>query len=219
MAAERVCARRGGPTELENVECPNVYSWILDLADVVADRSPEELIGAILFAMTLAGISAVVCRLFARRVADPMTVSVAVILVGNVVSLLTGSLYIVHKAKISRIGAVSSHTYAQSQIQTGKSRRQIPHGGYGGAWAFRGDRVWAAFDRDHDGRLSSGEIDAIAVILKKWDTDHDGAVSPREWWQPHPDRERRESSHEAKPSVDRPDHASVTVIEPTIRSQ
>ena len=137
-------------------------NWVHSIYDVVLDRSPEELLGAIGVAVALSMLFAGVFALLRRKVEDRVLLVIALMIVASVASMGLGAGY----------------------VTAGKKHGpRLPFGTEEGSWVRYSaplnlsPRLMARCDADGDGRLSPTEASqAAAHFITALDDGREGSV-------------------------------------------
>ena len=148
-------------------------SWMDQMYDLVLDRSVEEVFGAILLALALAGIGAAACIFLSRRRVDAMARLTGVILVVNLASMVAGGSFVRHQFvdRDTPIYVGDAHAFGPGQHRS------------------HSERLIYFFDTDRDGELSAAEVEGAPEVLEDWARSYGAlAEDDREgdYWSPRP---------------------------------
>jgi hypothetical protein len=141
----------------------------------LADRSSDELIGALLVATVLAGAMAGLYALGRRRASNPTVFVGGLVLASAVFCMALTTGYIEYRApSLSNPGSTPFQPAWAGWAQNGQDRKfaPVPWGHSRSSWS-SGFHIVVAADLDHDGRITQEDV---ASLLQRADTDGDGSV-------------------------------------------
>ncbi len=137
--------------------------YFASMGNAVVDRSPDELIGAIVIALALALAMAGLYSMGRRKVTENLMPMVVLMIVANLVSMTVGAGYLAHARK-KHLGV----TLPLSLNSPAVSERMLI------------DAIFRDADEDQDGLLS-GEEAAVAAdkFVRRNDAEGDGKIDAR----------------------------------------
>lgn len=153
-------------------------NFLNSMADVVLDRSPEVLVGALMAATALAVIMAAIYALGQRKLPGSSTLVGALVFGSSLLSMALAAGYFEHAAgrRVYGSGAVPPGFPAWPPAGAPRHFTMRPPGMSGAGWS-SGFHVVIAADEDHNGRVTADEL---ARLVRKADTDGDGSVESRD---------------------------------------
>ena len=152
--------------------------FLISVANAVLDRSPEELIGALLVAAAIAGVMAGIYALGRRKSnPDPSFVGVLNLAAGAACMVLTAG-YIHYKETLRTSGSAFDTRAPRTGSPDGarSSSRHSMRPSFGHRWS-SGRHVAIAADTDRDGLLTPDEAAGMVGLA---DTDGDGKANVAE---------------------------------------
>jgi hypothetical protein len=134
---------------------------LISLRDVVADSSAQELVGALVIAMTVSLVMTGVYRLVRRKVSDPLVLMCGLMILASAASMALSSGHVYVRYAKARNGPGRTPGFFASQAGRGMLVR----------------RVFEAADTDGNGRLSQDEASrAAALFVQSLDEGGEGRV-------------------------------------------
>lgn len=152
--------------------------FLRSIVDAILDRSPEELIGALLIASAVAIVMAGLYVLGRRKALCSPTFVGLLALAAGVSCMALAAGYIEYATRYRNSGLAATSPVFPGWPFSGPGRNVPPRpwGFYGAGWS-SGFHVVVAADEDRDGRLTSEEV---VRLVRKADSDGDGSVDFRD---------------------------------------
>jgi hypothetical protein len=119
--------------------------------EIVADRSPDELVGALLVALVVSLVMTGLYGLVRKKVNDPLILMCSLMIVVSVASMATSAGYLRHAAQRKR-----------GNVPPGAAYQPVPAYGRGSQLA---RRIFEAADTNGDGKLSESEASKSAALF------------------------------------------------------
>lgn len=177
-AADEDAAPNRGDIPFVSQEVATPMKFLESIPDAVLERSPEELIGAMIMATAIAAVMAALYA-FNRRKATPSPTFVGGLALAA--SLACMAIVIGHLGS-SGGDLMTTPDGVRPGMRRGRTAgpswplMPAPWGFYGPGRSSGFHIVFAA-DADHDGRLTAAEMD---LLLKEADADGDGSIDSRD---------------------------------------
>ena len=148
------------------------------IVDAILERSPAELIGALLIAAAVSVVSAGVYALCRRKSSPSPTFVCGLALAVGASCMALAAGYVEHAGAGHTSGPAANHPELARSRPGGPGQGTLlpPWGMPGAGWS-PGIHVVMAADEDGDGRLNAGEV---ARLVLRADTDGDGLVNFRD---------------------------------------
>jgi hypothetical protein len=154
--------------------------------DVFLDRSPGDLIGAVMIALVLALAMTGLYALRRKKTAEPLIVLIALMLVANVASMALAAGYLVKAWKSeAKVPGGSTPTTGMWPPSGGfkpgvPGHSGSPGGPPAGPWCAdpHVGQVFAVADLDKNGRLTPEEV---ALFVKRADSSGKGSIDERDF--------------------------------------
>jgi hypothetical protein len=152
--------------------------FIDSIPDAILDRSPEELIGALLIAGAIAIVAAGLYALNRRKsIPSPSIVGALSLAAGASCTALAAG-YIEHAETNRTSGSAANHPAPERRPPGGPGRvTPPPPWNFSGSGWSSGFHIVVAADENRDGRLTPEEA---ARLVRKADSDGDGSVDFRD---------------------------------------